>query len=113
MWHMLVARTHLHVEHPIEHSVVIHIYLAVCSLACIFRHPAEFANYSLKLEHYNMFPSILTFGLLPLAVLAAPQGPGNEPPSPGPGVPQNVFDLFAYGEGFGGLAVFNWNGAYD
>ncbi|KAK9419338.1 hypothetical protein SUNI508_01315 [Seiridium unicorne] len=54
-----------------------------------------------------MYPSILVLGLLPLAARAAPQG---EPPQPGPGVPATGFELYAYGEGFGGLSVFNWNG---
>jgi hypothetical protein len=57
-----------------------------------------------------MYPSIVVLGLLPLVARAAPQGPGTEPPQPGPGVPNMGFELYAYGEGFGGLSVFNWNG---
>ncbi|KAF3024801.1 hypothetical protein E8E14_008913 [Neopestalotiopsis sp. 37M] len=52
--------------------------------------------------------SLLTLGMLPLAIQAAPQS--SEPPSPGPGVPNMGFELYAYGEEFGGLSVFNWNG---
>ncbi|KAI0149247.1 hypothetical protein BJ166DRAFT_59581 [Pestalotiopsis sp. NC0098] len=54
--------------------------------------------------------SILSLGLLPLAVQAAPAPQGTEPPQPGPGVPNMGFELYAYGSDFGGLNVFNWNG---
>lgn len=61
----------------------------------------------------NMHSIFLTVGLLPLTTLAAPQGTGDQTPQPGPGVPDNVFELYAYGEGFGGLSVFNWNGKHN
>lgn len=57
--------------------------------------------------------SILSLGLLPLAVQAAPAPQGTEPPQPGPGVPNMGFELYAYGSDFGGLNVFNWNGQCD
>ncbi|KAI0127256.1 hypothetical protein BJ170DRAFT_683101 [Xylariales sp. AK1849] len=50
----------------------------------------------------------LVLSMLPLAVLGAPQD--GSVPHPGPGVPNNQFELYAYGEGFGGLSVFNWGG---
>jgi hypothetical protein len=58
----------------------------------------------------KMYASIVTLGLLPLAVRAAPQS--SPQPGHGPGVPTMTFELYAYGEGFGGLSVFNWNGVY-
>lgn len=52
-----------------------------------------------------MYSAILALNLLPLAAWAAPQA--------SPGVPNNVFELYAYGDGFGGLSVFNWNGEHE
>ncbi|KAH6661020.1 hypothetical protein BKA67DRAFT_654164 [Truncatella angustata] len=55
-----------------------------------------------------MHSTIIALGFLPLLTLAAPQGSDSQ--APGPGVPNNVFELYAYGEGFGGVSIFNWNG---
>ncbi|KAI1847861.1 hypothetical protein JX265_013903 [Neoarthrinium moseri] len=50
-----------------------------------------------------MLSSIFALGLLPLAAQAVPTPDA-------PGVPSSSFQLYAYGEGFGGLSVFYWNG---
>jgi hypothetical protein len=48
--------------------------------------------------------STLALGLLPLAVVATPM------PQGGPGVPNKSFELYAYGDEFGGLPVIYYQG---
>ncbi|KAH8648703.1 hypothetical protein BX600DRAFT_518062 [Xylariales sp. PMI_506] len=54
--------------------------------------------------------STIFFPFAILAMTAEGVAQNQATPPPGPGVPSNQFELYAYGEGFGGLPVFYWNG---
>ena len=110
---MSFAYTVVRVHHSIiAYPITVEIYISTSLRAAppriLITHPQFLPSLSLSPSRCKMHFSLLTLGMLPLAIQAAPQS--SEPPSPGPGVPNMGFELYAYGEEFGGLSVFNWNG---